>query len=843
MTTPTPSPAPSSFGDTDSLRVVLFGMPDAGKSSLLGALSQASQTQERALAGRLIDITNGLADLQRRVYDERPRETLDEIVPYPIRYEPLGVGKSAPSASMKISLIDCDGRAANEILTRPGLIHDPKAGGLAEAVVDADALILVVDASAAAEQIDSDLGEFVKFLRRLERLRAKSSEIAGLPVYLVLSKCDLLAKSGDTATAWAENIEDRKAQVGGRFKYFLSENEAAEGGFGDIDLRLWATAVRRPALAGQAARPRDPYQVAELFNQCFAVAGDFRRRERGSQRRLMLTVAGTTMLVGLMLVLAVVLYFTRESVQTSPLTSAVESYRAREGQTASARLAEPLQRKMSELTEIRQNPEFGKLTTELRGYVEQRLAELTAYAEYRDRLARIRPPSDARTEDDLATLERQLGKELVPPEPHAAEWKQTDTVLLREKWLEDVTALRTAVTRLAEWYNELRHDADKLMLFTDRSGGAVALPWNDWHDRAEKLFAKADEPPFRATDRLPQSRPLASARAPSLTYATAYSFLPVEDARRLWERSRAKLERIRDLTLALGMAGDASEERAPLKIPEAARFREGAARDRLARLKKAYPRFADWSLAELPDVVIPEVRASAMSSYRNLIDVGRAAVAKEMMQHCPDGKETHGRWLAVADWLPTAPELRDWRQLAVILGRLADAKGGDPVAALAAFLREKSFDLDVRTLHLVLPDDLKDQRLRPPGKLTIYHRSNDVQKELTFRLDGEAVRDAKRRVATYTFVPESGTALTFRPGDGIWADVLLRDDTSRDWRMTWIASRTETYKFERLTAEPYIIREGMAGAVNAPAEGTRLEILPENGVPRVPDLMPYVRLR
>ena len=38
--------------------------------------------------------------------------------------------------------------------------------------------------------------------------------------------------------------------------------------FGQIDLHLWATAVKRPALAGSPPRPREPFGVAELFRLC-----------------------------------------------------------------------------------------------------------------------------------------------------------------------------------------------------------------------------------------------------------------------------------------------------------------------------------------------------------------------------------------------------------------------------------------------------------------------------------------------------------------------------------------------------------------------------------------------
>ena len=55
----------------DPLRLVLFGLPGAGKSSLLGALAQAAESQPHLLDGRIADPSPNLADLRRSVY--RPR--------------------------------------------------------------------------------------------------------------------------------------------------------------------------------------------------------------------------------------------------------------------------------------------------------------------------------------------------------------------------------------------------------------------------------------------------------------------------------------------------------------------------------------------------------------------------------------------------------------------------------------------------------------------------------------------------------------------------------------------------------------------------------------------------
>src|SRR5207253_1032359 len=131
------------------LRIVLFGMPDAGKSSLLGALAQAAQTQEQALNGRLLDLGQGLADLQRRLYEEEPRQTVEELHPFPVAVEPL-----AGPGRVEAVLYDCDGRVANDLLSRRrGLEAAGADGSLAAAVLAADTLILVVDAAAGPAQV------------------------------------------------------------------------------------------------------------------------------------------------------------------------------------------------------------------------------------------------------------------------------------------------------------------------------------------------------------------------------------------------------------------------------------------------------------------------------------------------------------------------------------------------------------------------------------------------------------------------------------------------------------------------------------------------------------------
>src|SRR4051795_13768146 len=156
MSALSPPKAPPTPDDPSALRIVLFGMPDAGKTSLLGALSQAAHTQGRALHGHLTDLSPGRGELRNRVYEDRQRETQEEIVPYPVRFAPYG------HAGFPAILYDCDGRAANDFLTRKRVVEsEARPGTLAGAILAADALILTIDASAAHDQIDADFREFL----------------------------------------------------------------------------------------------------------------------------------------------------------------------------------------------------------------------------------------------------------------------------------------------------------------------------------------------------------------------------------------------------------------------------------------------------------------------------------------------------------------------------------------------------------------------------------------------------------------------------------------------------------------------------------------------------------
>jgi hypothetical protein len=835
-TVPTAAPAVS----RDALRVVLFGMPAAGKSSLLGALAESAQAQEHLLHGRLADPSHGLAELRQRLYEESPRRTVEEIVPYPVTFEPFADERDGAGRAEAL-LIDCDGRVANDLLVRRKALDDASPEGtLAYEVFQADALLLVIDASAPQAQVDADFQEFGRFLRLLERGRGQRAEVGGLPVFVVLTKCDLLARPGDSAVQWVERIEEQKRQVDRRFQDFLARQAAAEGPlpFGRLELQLWATAVKRPALADAPAKPHEPYGVAELFRQSLQAARDFRRRRRHSARRLLGTVAGAAGLVALLGAAAVgVALRPGAANQAAELQGKVENYQSRDAQTAAERLQgspEQLAQRIAVLNEFRDDPKFGQLPADVQEYVNDRLKELRDYDAYYRKLLEARQPTDARSLAELQKAEEALKTALAVPRE---EWGQARAGRLREERLEDAAALRKAAQTADDWYAGLREQGEPLWTFARRQPGAngASLDWTAWQKDVGALLRRAEAPPFREGDRL---------RGPnSPTWGeTALRFVSVTEARADWERTAARLRRLLDLSAALGLGR--VPDRPPLLVFAPGPFTAAEARARMQELKKEYPKFEEeFRPDDLPEAARPDVRQAARTNYQNLLDSGRDAVLRRLQQAGTDDRETPERWQEVRRWLQQGPEeLADWRVLARVLRQLADpdAEVHDPVDELASFLGRERFDLRLSRLRLGIPRDLG---VEPQGNLTVTHEAGGKQTALTLEPLGEAKYDPRARLTTYTFRVTGEGALTFRPGDGLWAKLPLRKPgEAGGWAFTWIQGRSRLYEFEHLSRGAWLYPDGERPTSGKYYEDLRLEPVGDTHIPRVPDLVPVVKL-
>jgi hypothetical protein len=823
------------------LRIVLFGMPAAGKSSLLGALAQAAEIQQHILHGRITDSTHGLEELQHRLYAERPQRTADEIVEYPIRFEPFAVESLNGSTTERLdaTLIDCDGRVANDLLVRKeALREDSPEGTLAREVLDAETLLLVVDASAPAAQVEDDFNEFGRFLSFFERSRGRRSEVSGLPVFLVLTKCDLLAQPTDKVADWIEHIEERKRQVNERFHAFLDRATQANGSFGKIDLHLWATAVKRPALAGSPGKPTEPYGVAELFRQCLETAEEFRQSTRQSRRRLLYTLLGVGGILGVLLGLAVAFVFQHKGQPPGELANKVENFLFIEGRSPADRLKGTpslLRQRLALLSELHSDPGFSSLSKEDQEKVAARQEELEQYLNYLDSVLATRQPAAISDERTLQAAEDALRSKLALPH---AEWSQTDAGKLQESRLAQIKALRRAVDETENWYDALRTEGSRLWLFTgyDKADGAT-MDWLGWQTKVKELAARAGKPPFKESD------PISGAEG--LTYATVLRFDRVVEARNAAEEAVARLERVRQIVDALGLGGITAGKIAPLAITASRPFTFKDASARVLELKKSYPQYDEqFRLSNLPDVLVPAIKQAARSNYERILEPARAEVLLHLRLAGKGNEETLGRWRELEGWLANPEELKDWRILATTLVRLFDPERSepDPVIELASFIKKDAFELSMKRLALRIPDDLAK---RPSGDLTIFQQSADGQNAvLSFEVLLDKQPDEKTKTVTYQLRPLDRSNLTYRPGDKLWAVLPLRDIAKRDdeWALTWTRCRSDVYQFERLTREPRLHRKDQKATEGKIAEGVSLTVTQGSGIPTVPDLVPVVIL-
>jgi hypothetical protein len=256
-------------------------------------------------------------------------------------------------------------------------------------------------------------------------------------------------------------------------------------------------------------------------------------------------------------------------------------------------------------------------------------------------------------------------------------------------------------------------------------------------------------------------------------------------------------------------------------------------------LEKVYPRFQqEVTLADWPEAILGEVRQTARTRYEHMISAGQEVVLRHLKELSSEGKELPETWRRLQAWLAAPEDLKAWGVLATVLARLQDAAAADPVTALDAFLRRRRFDINVRGLRLEIPDDA---RIRPEGNLVIHLFSGGEKKPpVTFEPTGEERRDARRRVTRYGFKPPAEASFTYKPGDALWADLPVQNAGSSGWMLTWARNRSQLYQFERLVRPPRLHPRDKENTQGEVQEGISLEINPEGGVPKVPDLMPVV---
>jgi hypothetical protein len=839
-----PAPAPRPPVDPGDLRVVLFGMPAAGKSSLLGALARAAEVQQATLGGKIVDESQGLADLRHQLYDATPRRTPEEVVPYPVRYEPLPEkGRSRPGRPIDAVLMDCDGRVANDLLTRRDQLNEkgPETA-LAHEVLDADALILVVDASAPPAQVEADFAEFVAFVRHFERGRKERAEVAGLPVFLVLTKCDLLARAGDSPADWMERIEQRKTEVGEHFREFVECDRAAQADqagdpdgkegedcrkekspFGDVELQVWATAVKRPQLAGSPAKPGEPYGVAELFRQCLAQAERYRRSERRADRWLGAVSLGLVGLVALLLTLIVALYFINQSNQLKQLRERVELLRVyTESAPAEERLGgtrAELTNKIKRLEELRNDPLFTSLPEPQQEFVERQLKELRAYLDYYDRILaeRDRPAEDA--EDSLRARLARLEGELAVPQG----WEKTRAAQERQRMRDRAEVLTKVADAAQSWFSRAYEEAADLWASASRSG--------NWAVKAREAIGPTNQPPFDAQTPLPH--PPEMKHADDLKYADVLHYDRVATERGRWETQKRQLKNLLDVLAALRVIPPTADRPDAAVLEILLGFDLAEADARVRKLEEYYPGYKTAFTVEkggpaptVPDSIRELVMTTADEYYQALLRTGRAEVLRRLGGK--DGKD----WDKVKEWSQSPEGLKSWRVLALSLRRLRSPQPAeDPVSELAKFLAQPKFTIAPKAFILEVPERA-GLEVDPDEPLTITHKGTEHRYKRVQTLR------SSRKVAQHRYEPaKANDSFDVQPGDSFQAQLLVNEVGGGKKRLNWANARSSRFPFEGLWHRPRV-EDVNNKAKYYYKDGLLLRPSPEDSVPREPDLLP-----
>ena len=461
---------------SDNLRIVLFGPAAAGKSSLIGALVQAGQEHPAQLVGKLHDVVGGLTELSKQTYEEGPALPLDKP--------------------------------------------------LTQALLDADALILVIDASAAFDHSVKLMGQF---LRLLQTTRGERADIGGLPVHLVLSKCDQIAKPGDTHNKWLQRIEEAKRQLGDRFQEMLKDQAVLP--FGRVKLHVSAAAVKRPVLSDRAAKP-EPFGVAELFRDSLTSARVHQQQREQAAGRLSLAVSGMFGLVAVLGLLAGTLYLVRPSAELTALENHI--HRVLPSSSAADRLRDPLDDRLNELGQIQKSPQYDQLPPPLRAEVTKACTEIVQYQQfYKDFQKQVTDPRFATRDEELDKIEKSLDA-FALPEAYLAAWADTKLVRRMQLWRSDIQLLRAAAKDEIAWIGQQVDDGEKLREEV-RLKGLPGERRAAWLTAVEEYLDR--KPRHKNIDRL--------APGSSLTYDHVYKFQPVEQARKRWQEKIETVKKLR----------------------------------------------------------------------------------------------------------------------------------------------------------------------------------------------------------------------------------------------------------------------------------------------------------
>jgi GTPase SAR1 family protein len=514
-------------------RLLLFGPPGAGKTALLGALAQAAATQPAVLKGQLADANGAWDRLQKSAYGGGAGPENAEV---DLHLDPTEKD-AAPADAI---VLDCSGAQAQEMLKAPEPFLDSHP--LKQPLLNADAVLLTVDASLTGTQLADEFQQFGRWLSELRQERGKRLDIGELPVYLVLTKCDLLARKDDTFSKWMQRIEEGKRRIDEKFRAFLAEQGE---GFGTIRLQLWATAIKRPALADRPAKAEEPFGVAELFRQCLESAADFQERRQTSHGRLQNVVVGAFG-VAAMLGLAVALMSEfHPSVRHSDLNARVQLLLPRPGAPAVERLQgtmKKLEARNKALAELEGDADFQRLPGDTRAAVSKYHEELSAYLQAsQDSLVLLKLPYLARNQDEFRAMEKSVASFTLPAE-HAKDWEDTRLGKRVQAVRAEYAALHAALNDEEAWIRG-RIDADTALL---KQGAQIYGKLLNSKEKVGPQELKDWQAQYQAhlNPKAPVPREDLVKGVSRLTYEDLAKFEQVQKAQKDWDASKRKLTTI-----------------------------------------------------------------------------------------------------------------------------------------------------------------------------------------------------------------------------------------------------------------------------------------------------------
>jgi hypothetical protein len=753
-------------------RIVFFGLPLTGKTGLLHAFADPE------------------APFPLSKYGDGPKPDLC---------------RTLPDGTV---LCDVDSPVAKELIDDPARIE--RGDRTAQAVRDANAIVLVLDASATDDATLGLFQSFAAFLDGFETARCRNREVGGLPVFLTLTKCDRLARPGDGPDDWFHRVQARKESVRTAFEDYLASRGTSNAfAFGSLEVHVAATALQFPKDPRFDALEA-PFGVGELRDECLAAATAQARRTEYSQRRLRRTVAGAGAIVGAMALALAAFFALAPGRDEDRLGNRVRAYREREGPPARRLADRQLERNRKELLAIQAETGFAALPEELRAFVAGRLAECDAYREYRERFHPPRfGPAEVRTLRELDTLDAELNTILKPPAEYANDWAETEAVRLWKKWTTDAALVRTAQGALHDWHRGLVRRGTALLVSSTLDGG--------WRASAGRLLADADAPPYDASAEIPGSAKLPVPRGAPVRFAVPFAFDRVEQAQVDWQDAKARVLAMRDLGDALGLTGAPDPV---LVFPEPTMDRAASAglgAAMLARLPDA-----NWSVSQFPDPLRTELQRRLQIAYHAGAKHVRGVV------HARLGVESRESWAVAATWFDE-PDAKAWGRLLQKIGTWGEFAPGDPATEAIAFLRKDAFESDLSTLELTVPNDLRERRPIPRGPLVIRVRlPNATSRELSFRVVGEPTVSATATV--HRFAPDGHDGKPwFAPGEPLKANLTMRSGDA-EFELEWDGG-TAVYGFDALGREPTV------KTTTGPRERATGVKLTAPSLPRLPTLL------